>query len=70
MLTPEQMRKKIADFNNWLNGAKENDRRLGKLISVINGKPKRDTVINKEDILNLKIALNTSHTLEEFLERI
>lgn len=32
------------------------------------GKPKRETVINNDDIINLNIALNTATTLEEFLK--
>jgi hypothetical protein len=31
-------------------------------------KPKRDKIINQDDITDLKIALNTSKTFEEFLE--
>jgi hypothetical protein len=39
-------------------------------IPFLEGRPKRDTVIGKEDILNLSIALETSGTLEEFLARV
>ena len=37
---------------------------------VLSRRPERDTVINREDILNLKIALETSKTWEEFLSRV
>jgi hypothetical protein len=33
-------------------------------------KPKRDKIINKDDITNLKIALESSKTFDEFLEVI
>jgi hypothetical protein len=39
-------------------------------IPFLEGRPKRDTVIGKEDIMNLNIALETSKTLEEFLARV
>jgi len=32
--------------------------------------PARDQVINKDDILNLTIALNTSNDVSEFIESI
>ena len=31
------------------------------------GKPKRDTVIKTDDVVNLVIALNTAKSMEEFL---
>lgn len=34
------------------------------------GKPKRDDVISKDDITNLKIALNTSESINQLCERI
>jgi hypothetical protein len=37
-------------------------------IPFLGGRPKRDTVIGKEDIENLLIALNTSESLEAFLK--
>lgn len=33
-------------------------------------KPERNTIINKEDIINLQIALNTTNSLDEFLAAI
>jgi hypothetical protein len=39
-------------------------------IPFLGGRPKRTTVINKEDIINLKIALNVSKNVEEFLKMI
>ena len=38
-----------------------------KLLKELTDKPDRDLLINKDDILNLQIALNTSKSLEEFL---
>ncbi len=35
-------------------------------IEFLDGRPKRDRAINKEDIDNLIIALNTATTEEEF----
>lgn len=37
---------------------------------VFTGRPVRDTVINGDDLVNLKIALETSSSLEEFLEKV
>jgi len=34
------------------------------------GRPVRDTVIGKDDQLNLKIALETAKSFEEFLELV
>lgn len=39
-------------------------------IPFLEGRPKRDAVINGEDILNLKIALNTAKNLEEFVSLV
>ena len=33
-------------------------------------RPKRQHVINRDDIINLKIALETSKTLKEFLSKV
>jgi len=37
---------------------------------IISRRPKRDTVINKEDVINLKIALETSSSFEDFLRKV
>ena len=37
---------------------------------LLRGKPERDREINKEDILNLKIALNSCTSLDEFLDKV
>ena len=42
----------------------------GEYYKVRSRRPVRDTVICEDDILNLKIALETSKTLEEFLDRV
>lgn len=39
-------------------------------IEMLKGRPNRVTVINADDITNLKIALETSKSLEEFIERV
>jgi hypothetical protein len=39
-------------------------------IPFLGGRPKRETVIGKEDIINLEIALYTSASVQEFLEKI
>jgi hypothetical protein len=35
---------------------------------MFGGRPKRDTVIGDDDILNLQIALNTSNSVTDFLK--
>jgi hypothetical protein len=35
-------------------------------IPFLQGRPKREGIINNEDLINLKIALNTSKSLQEF----
>lgn len=37
---------------------------------LLHGRPKREKEINREDVINLKIALNSSKSLEEFLEQV
>lgn len=39
-------------------------------IPFLGGRPKRSVIINKEDIINLGIALNTCKTIDEFLKII
>ena len=40
-------------------------------VAVMRSKrPKRDTVIGQEDIINLKIALGTAKTIEEFIKLV
>jgi hypothetical protein len=39
-------------------------------IPFLGGRPNRETVICKEDVLNLTIALNTSSSVDEFLNKI
>ena len=36
----------------------------------LTGRPKRDTIISSDEILNLKIALETTSTINEFLKVI
>jgi hypothetical protein len=39
-------------------------------IPFMGGKPDRNTVIDTEDVTNLIISLNTSKSLEEFVETV
>jgi len=46
---------------------KSTRKKTNSIFVELTGRPERDTVINDEDIANLKIALETARTLEEFL---
>lgn len=39
-------------------------------IKLFEGRPKRDLIINKDDIINLRITINTVETFEEFIKEI
>lgn len=39
-----------------------------KTIPFLGGRPDRDTVINDDDIANLKINLNVTKSVDEFIE--
>lgn len=39
-------------------------------IPFLKGRPERITVISLDDICNLRIALNTSDSIEEFLTKV
>jgi len=39
-------------------------------IPFLEGRPKREKVIRNEDILDLRIALNSSKSFEDFLKQI
>jgi hypothetical protein len=39
-------------------------------IPFLGGRPNREKVIKSDDVLNLSIALNTSKSLEEFLNLV
>jgi len=39
-------------------------------IPFLSGRPDRNTVIGSDDVLNLRIALNTTGSVEEFLKVI
>jgi len=55
-----------------------NDKRLVKLENVLSkdylpflsGRPNREKEISNDDLLNLRIALNSNVTLEEFLTKV
>ena len=38
--------------------------------SILSGRPNRDTIINNEDIINLRIALGSYKSLREFLSML
>jgi hypothetical protein len=40
----------------------------GKLIPMFGGRPEREQVIGKDDLMNLKIAFNTCNDVNQFLE--
>jgi hypothetical protein len=54
------------------------DKRKVKLEEVMNkdfipflgGRPNRETVINMDDIVNLEILLNTTKSVDEFLNKV
>ncbi len=39
-------------------------------IPFLSGRPVRETVIGKDDLMNLEIVLNTTNTIEEFVRKI
>ncbi len=43
------------------------DQSTNSFIPFLKGRPIREGIINNEDLINLKIALNTSKSLQEFL---
>ena len=46
------------------------DAMKGKFIPMYEGRPKRDQVIGKDDILNLEIALHTCSSVDTFMEAV
>lgn len=60
-----QYRDLMEELNLMLENAMKEDR-----IEPFHGRPARKSPINKEDIINLKIALYCSKSLEEFLEQV
>ena len=56
----------MEELNIMLQKAMEDDKR----IELFHGRPLRKRVITKEDITDLKIALNCSEDLEDFLEQV
>lgn len=57
----------IAELNKQIKIAKIKRRSI---IPFMKGRPKRDTIIQNDDILNLVILLNSCKTLKEFLEKV
>jgi hypothetical protein len=39
-------------------------------IPFLGGRPERETIVGKDDIMNLEITLNTCSTVDEFLKKI
>ena len=39
-------------------------------IPFLSGRPNRENVIGKDDLINLAIVLNTTETVEEFIKNI
>ena len=39
-------------------------------IPFLEGRPKREKIIGANDVMNLKIALNTAKSMEEFLSEV
>jgi hypothetical protein len=39
-------------------------------IPFLSGRPNRETVIGKDDMMNLAIVLNTTNTIEEFIKSV
>ncbi len=39
-------------------------------IPFLSGRPEREAIIGKDDLMNLEITLHTAHSVEEFLKNI
>ncbi len=49
----------------------DHPRLLGEMrIPFFDGRPRREESISKDDVTNLLIALNTTSSLEEFIEQV
>ena len=55
----------MEELNIMLENAMKEDR-----IELFHGRPARKSPITNEDVINLKIALYCSKSLEEFLEQV
>jgi predicted small metal-binding protein len=55
----------VYDYNDYKKHFKN-----GNKISKMSGRPERKTSINNDDIINLKIDLNSCNTIDELLERM
>lgn len=60
-----QYRDLMEELNTMLENAMKEER-----IELFHGRPVRNYPINKEDTINLKIALYCSKSLKEFLEQV
>ena len=57
-ITPDKVLRTDSSTVSW----------IGKFIPFMGGRPRRDTIITDDDIMNLIIACNTCSTLEEFFK--
>jgi len=39
-------------------------------IPLFGGRPKRERIIGKDDFVDIKILLNATHTVEEFIDKL
>ncbi len=61
------MEKEIFKNNNSLPASNTGSKTKKKQIPFLEGRPYRNTVIEDDDLTNLRIALNTARNLDEFL---
>ncbi|MFP4417135.1 MAG: hypothetical protein ACOC4C_04520 [Fibrobacterota bacterium] len=61
------MEKEIFRNNNSLPAPHAGSKSRRKQIPFLKGRPKRNTTIGDDDLTNLRIALNTAKTLDEFI---
>ena len=71
----KKMNDKINKWNNEINKIYSDAKKIGKkklkTAADFNiGRPKRIKLINREDILNLKIALNTAKNFDDLLKTL
>jgi hypothetical protein len=39
-------------------------------IPFLSGRPERETIINEDDLMNLEIMMNTTNSVEDFVQKI
>jgi hypothetical protein len=78
LITSEKTEAAIEQWRSYMENRRVTDKRSIKLedvlkkdyIPFLGGRPKRETIISKEDIMNLAITLNTCASVEEFLVKV